>query len=329
MFHLTAMGNAPLDAIVKVDEGFLIKNNIEKAALTVIDAVQRDDLLHQLQEMDAKVSYIPGGGSANVASVLGALGGKAAFQGRIGAGRNGDFFIESLHKNGLETSSVYRDSDNGTALIIIPITPDGERSFASYYGAAGLFGPDNIDEKQVADSQALYVEGFGLIAKTGFAGYKKAIKVAKEAGRKVFFGVSDKTIIEDYIEEVPYLIEAADMVFMNRLEAETLSGETDMDAILKNLLGRNISGVITRGADGVYILDAQKNHAIFFAVDKPLSAAEVVNMNGAGDAFTGGFLYGLLNGTSQEKAVKLACACAREIIQTEGPRPLESLRHLL
>ena len=326
-YDLVSIGNAPVDAIVKVDTSFLEKFGMEEGALTVINAETRDEMLRALGGQ--KIDFIPGGGSANVVSVLCSAGGKGAFQGRVGDDDNGELFIQSLKDQFVETSSVYKDPDHGTALIVIPITSDGERSFAAYYGAAGRLGPDNVDPLQIKQSKGLYVEGFGLISPHAFDAYKKAIESVRAGGGKVFFGVSDRTVIEGYKDEVAYLMNAADMLFMNRVEAETLTGEKDMDDILKAMLARGLSAVITRGEDGVYVLNGDEGSATFYNVEKRLEGDQVVNMNGAGDAFTGGFLYGMLNGFPMQKAARLGARCARQIIQTPGPRPLKRMVDLV
>lgn len=326
-YSLIGIGNAPIDAIVSVKSDFLSRNGMEEGALTVINAETRDSMLAQLDPKN--ITLIPGGGSANVCSVFSAMGGKAGFQGRVGIGENGTFFIESLKRLGVETSAIYRDPEHGTMFIIIPITENGERSFAAYYGTTGRLGPDNLDLDMIKASKAIYIEGFNLISPHSFDAYKAAIEAVRSVGGKVFFGVSDKTIIQNYTKEVPFLIEAADMVFMNRVEAETLSGESDMNAILKTLLRRGLSAVITRGEEDVYILDGKTKTASLHAIERPLGDDEVVNMNGAGDAFTGGFLYGQLHGYDIESSVRMGCRCAIQIIKSIGPRPETTFSNLI
>ncbi|HCK33322.1 MAG TPA: adenosine kinase, partial [Rhodospirillaceae bacterium] len=93
-YDLVSIGNAPVDAIVKVDTSFLEKFGMEEGALTVINAETRDEMLEALK--DQKIDFISGGGSANVVSVLCSAGGKGAFQGRVGDDDNGELFIQSL-----------------------------------------------------------------------------------------------------------------------------------------------------------------------------------------------------------------------------------------
>ncbi len=316
LYDLVGIGNAPIDAIAKTGNDFLEKNGLIEGALTVINKKTADDLLSQL----SNVELIPGGGSANVCANLAKLGGRAAFQGRVGSKDKGDLFIQSLKDLDIETSAIMKDPENGTMFIIIPITANGERSFAAYYGATGRLGPENVDVEQISKSKAIYIEGFNLISPTSFEAYQKAVKAMKAAGGKVCFGVSDVTIIEKYKEEVPWLIEQADLVFMNEEEAYTLCQTRNMDEVLKALIARQVSAVITRGALGVYIVNAIWKKASFYMID-PLPQEQIVNMNGAGDAFTGGFLYGFLNDKGEAGCVQLGFEMARAIIQKSGPRP--------
>lgn len=327
-YDLIGIGNAPVDAIIYTDHQFLSKHNLEEGAhRTLHSQAELDAILKDVKPEEMSVMF--GGGSANVCSIIGALGGSVGFQGCVGNDDYGQKFIESLKKQNVEHHHIFKDGEKGTMFLVIPITKGGERSFAACYGATGALGPQHITTNQIKQAKGIYIEGFSLVSETAIDAYQKAIEVVRANNGKVFFALSDKSMILNYRSQIDALIGQADIVFMNRMEAETLTGKKDMDDILKALLKMKISGVVTRGSDGVYLLFADEMKAEFFAVETPLSEEEVVNMNGAGDSFAGGYIYGLMHDMAIDDAVKLGCACAREVILSPSARPEKQLSFLL
>ena len=323
-FGLVVIGGAAVDITAKVGEDFLKEHGLSHGHGIKTKAKKTDKIL---QAMGNETTLSAGGGAANSAATFAALGGKAAFQGVVGKDKHGKVFKKSLKDVGIDATAL-KKSDRKTTVILVPITPDNERSFASHAGAYKDLSKKTIDKKQIANSDSVYVEAYNVSeSENGYAACIKALKTAKKNNTESFLNLSDANVIRNYAEEIAALIDAADFVIMNKDEAITLEGTNTVEEAIKSLAEKGIKGIVTAGENGAYVLNDEGRTIEHFKVQK-LNSSEIVNHNGAGDAFAGGYLYGRLNGYCNQKAVKLGAAAAREILKTNGARPTKSFEHL-
>ena len=155
---------------------------------------------------------------------------------------------------------------------------------------------------------------------------RRAIEVARNAGRKVAFTASESFVIARHGDDFRALIDEGqiDILFVNEGELATLTGLDDFEAGVAAVSAKVPVLVATRSARGAIAL-AHGERAEVPA--EPV--AKVVDTTGAGDLFAAGFLSGHVRGRPLAECLKLGAICASEIISHYGARPEADLRALV
>ena len=177
-YAVTGIGNAIVDVITFVKDAFLDQNALFKGSMTLIEANEAEKL--------SKLEYkkISSGGSvANSISSLAGTGIKTAFIGKVGSGKFGEIFSTELQKSHIDFFCRNKSSENSTAKSFVLISPDGQRTMATYLGNASDIN-DEIDEQVIKDSEILYLEGYLWDKPQTIDALKNAIKVAKNNATK-------------------------------------------------------------------------------------------------------------------------------------------------
>lgn len=318
-YDVAGLGNAIVDVIAPADDAFLLKHNIAKGVMTLIDdfrAAQLSEALRDAQET-------AGGSAANTMAGIASLGGKGLFVGKVKADRLGESFADSLKEIGVSYSTKMATDGPATACSIILVTPDGHRSMNTYLGASREIAPSDIDEEQIAASAVLYVEGYLWDAPEAKAAINKAIAAAKRAGRKVAFTLSDPFCVARWREEFLELMSSLDILFANEEEAKALFEAEEFDAVLQAVRPWPGIAALTRSEKGCVVAQGDELHVLDAA-----PVARVVDTTGAGDQFAAGFLYGLTHGKDLATCGRLGALAAAEVIAHYGARPEMSLHAL-
>jgi sugar/nucleoside kinase (ribokinase family) len=195
----------------------------------------------------------------------------------------------------------------------------------TFLGAAQELSAEVLDEQQIRDSGILYLEGYLWDPETPRYAMVRAIEVARAAGRKVAFSLSDLFCVERHRDGFMALIDGGkiDILFANEAEALAMGRVPHLDSAVAGLAPKVGTLVVTRSAAGALAVRAGER------VDVPAEPVrEVVDTTGAGDLFAAGFLYGEATGKSLEQCLKLGAISAAEIIQHYGARPEADLRAL-
>jgi sugar/nucleoside kinase (ribokinase family) len=319
-FDVIAMGNAIVDVIAPVDDGFLLTHKIAKGVMTLIDEYRANQLYHALSER----REIAGGSAANTMAGLASLGARGMFVGKVKADRLGESFAASLKDIGVHYATVPASDGPPTASCLIAVAPDGQRSMNTYLGASRELSPADIKKTDIADADVLYIEGYLWDTQSAKAASRKAIAIAKETGTKVAFTLSDPFCVGRYREEFLELLESdLDILFANEDEAKALFEAEAFDEVLQHAGRWGGIAALTRSEKGCVAVRGQEVHVIDAA-----PVARVVDTTGAGDQFAAGFLYGLVRGKGLGICGRLGALAAGEIISHYGARPETSLEVL-
>jgi adenosine kinase len=205
------------------------------------------------------------------------------------------------------------------------VTPDGERTMNTWLGAAQNLYPDDVDANAIAASAFTYLEGYLWDPPHAKEAFRKAAKVAHDAGRKVALTLSDAFCVSRYRAEFVDLIKTGtvDLVFANESELKSLYETADFDTGVKALQADARLAVVTRSEKGCVVVSKDGVVAVQAAPIK-----EMVDATGAGDLFAAGFLFGLARGRDHQTAARLGAMAAAEVIQHIGARPEVSLKEL-
>lgn len=319
-FDVAGLGNAIVDVIAPVDDDFLLRNNIAKGVMTLVD----DYRAGQLYDLFGEAVEIGGGSAANTMAGLTSLGGKGVFVGKVKRDRLGESFARSMKDTGVHFAVPFASEGPPTACSLIAVTPDGHRSMNTYLGASRELSPADVDEKDVAAAAIVYVEGYLWDAPQAKEAIKKAITAAKHAGRKIAFTLSDPFCVARWRDEFRALLKSdIDILFANEEELKALFEVDAFDSALQALRHWHGIAALTRSEKGCVVAKGGEVHVI-----DAYPVARVVDTTGAGDQFAAAFLYGLTHGKSLADCGRLGALAAAEVISHYGARPEVSLKAL-
>ncbi len=307
MGKVLGIGNALLDRLVQIDSGKLLGElGLAKGGMQLIDTVR----YRRLQSvLDAYSTIRTTGGSAcNTMKVIARLGGKAGVIGKVGSDDEGRFFEESFSRLGVETQLIKDTLPTGVASTFI--TPDGQRTFGTYLGAAARLSADELRAEWFAGCEYFYIEGYLV---QDHALVRRATQLAHAAGAKVCLDLASFNIVEEERDFFTGLMPEIDIVFANEYEACAFTGMDDAQANLHHLSELCGTVVVKIGKHGV-LAKRGGEEICCPARDVP----RVVDTTAAGDYFSAGFLYALQDGRGLMECVELGSLLAGHIIEVVG-----------
>lgn len=318
---IVAIGNAIVDILAAADDAFLAEHALTKGGMQLIDTAMAE-LLYANMGPGKEIS---GGSAANTLAGMAAMGKKCGFIGQVRDDQLGTVFAHDIRTLGIRFDTPARTEEPPTALCLILVTPDGQRTMNTFLGAAQYLPAAALDADLIRSASILYLEGYLWDPEEPRAAMRTAIDLAKGAGRKVAFTLSDTFVIDRYREDFLALIDEGliDILLSNEGEIKALTGKRDFESALAALAGRVPVLVSTRSEKGaVAIVDGMRSEVPAAPV------AQVVDTTGAGDLFAAGFLTGHVEGLPVEDCLKLGAAAAAEIISHYGARPEADLMRL-
>jgi len=213
-----------------------------------------------------------------------------------------------------------------TARCLIFVTPDGQRTMNTFLGATRFLPESAVDDALIRDAGILYCEGYLWDSDEPRAAIRRAIGIARDAGRKVAFTLSDAFLIDRHGDDFRAMLEAGeiDILFANHVELAALTGEDSLEAGIALLAPLVPTLIVTRSAEGAVALCGGQRAEI---AAEPV--AHVVDTTGAGDLFAAGFLFGQVGGHDLATSLRMGAICAAEIISHYGARPEADLRQLV
>jgi len=315
------IGNAIVDVIANATDEFLSAEGLVKGSMRLIDAEEAERLYSHM----GPAHQVSGGSAGNTAAGVAALGGLAGFIGQVAADRLGEFYRHDLTAAGVEFITPAADVGQPTARSMILVTPDGHRTMNTFLGAAQHLPREALDEQQIRDCAILYLEGYLWDPETPRYAMVRAIEVAREAGRKVAFTLSDTFCVDRHRDGFNELLAQGriDILFANQAEIEALAGVAHLESAVAAIASKVETLVVTRSEDGAL---AARNGERGDVPAEPID--QLVDTTGAGDLFAAGFLFGSAHGRSLEQSLRLGAICAAEVIQHYGARPEKDLRAL-
>jgi sugar/nucleoside kinase (ribokinase family) len=315
------IGNAIVDVIADTTDDFLEAEGLTKSSMRLIDAEEAERLYAHM----GPARQVSGGCAGNTAAGVAAFGGRAGFVGQVAPDQLGTFYRHDLTSAGVEFITPALDVGAPTARSMILVTPDGHRTMNTFLGAAQHLPSSALEEQQIRDAAAIYLEGYLWDPETPRYAMVRAIEIAREAGRKVAFTLSDTFCIERHRDGFNALIDGGriDVLFANQAEIEMLVGVPHLDSAVEAVRGKVETLVVTRGEHGALATRGSERAEV-----RAEPVAEVVDTTGAGDLFAAGFLFGYTRGRSLEQSLKLGAIAAAEVIRHYGARPEADLRAL-
>jgi sugar/nucleoside kinase (ribokinase family) len=312
-YHVYGIGNALVDMEIEVTPDFLLKANVEKGVMTLVDQKRQDDLLAQFDGHQHQRSC--GGSAANTVIAVSQFGGRSFYSCKVANDEPGDFYFNDLVNNGVATN-LHGERENGiTGKCMVFITPDADRTMNSFLGITETFSENELQVEDLKDSEWLYIEGYLVTSVTGRAAALKAKKVAEDNNVKTAITLSDPAMAKFFKEGLQEMVgKGVDLLFCNDEEALAFTNQEKLEDAFNDLKKVAKSFVITQGPEGALLYDGEKE------IDIITTKVDAVDTNGAGDLFAGAFLYAITHGHSFAEAGKLACASSGNLVQRFGAR---------
>lgn len=320
-YQVVGIGNAVVDVITTVDDTFLHRMNIEKGIMQLIDR-DRGEILYSQMKDQIKA---PGGAVANTLAGLGALGARTAFIGRVCDDPLGEFYASSMQEDGTDfVNAPILGGELPTSRSMIFVSPDGERSMNTYLGISAELGPDDVPIDVASQAELVFLEGYLFDKDKGKEAFKRLARTCRSAGGRAGIAISDPFCVERHRSDFLTLIEhELDFVMGNEDEVKSLFETDDLDAGLQKTSAICDLVVCTRGGDGASVINQGQRTDV--SVDRVVP----VDATGAGDQFSAGFLFGLINDRDIETCCKMGAVAADEVIGHIGPRPQEDIKKLI
>lgn len=325
---LLGIGNPLLDISAEGDAEFLKKYDLE--ADNQILAEDKHKPMFQDMVDNLKVDYIPGGATQNtvrVASWITDVPQMASFFGCIAKDKFGDILKERMEESKVNVNYLYDEKEpTGTCACVLT---QNKRSLVANLAAANCYKKEHLMQPKnwaVAEKASVYyVAGFHL---TVAPDAMLALATHAKEQNKIFtMNLSAPFISQFFKDPQMQVLPYCDYIFGNETEAATFAKEQNLGtedlkeialkiaALPKENDKRARVVVITQGDKPTIV--AQGGAITEFDVI-PIKAEDIVDTNGAGDAFVGGFLAQLVQDKTIADCVKCAHFAANYIIKRSG-----------
>ncbi|MCF8304177.1 MAG: adenosine kinase [Bacteroidales bacterium] len=308
MDKVLGIGNALVDIMTTMkNDNLLNKLSYPKGSMQLVSAEEIKKVLEDANDLEKTMTS--GGSAANTVHGLANLGVGTGYIGKIGNDEYGDFFKNDLIKNHITPTLLTGKSPSGRAVALI--SPDHDRTFATYLGAAIELGANDLASHQFSDYDYLHLEGY-LVQNHELL--ERAAQLAKQNNISVSLDLASFNVVEANLTFLKTFIKTyVDIVFANEEEAKSLTGKEPREA-LDDIAGMTEIAVVKIGKQGSLVKNKEEVSTI------GAMPAKVVDTTGAGDLYAAGFLYGLLKGYSMKKCGEIGSIAAGKVIEVTGAK---------
>eukprot|EP01089_Gocevia_fonbrunei_P012908 TRINITY_DN3171_c0_g1_i2.p1 TRINITY_DN3171_c0_g1~~TRINITY_DN3171_c0_g1_i2.p1 ORF type:complete len:543 (+),score=126.67 TRINITY_DN3171_c0_g1_i2:255-1883(+) len=316
--------NPLLDISAPVPLSLLEKYNL-KEANAILAEESHLPLYKELIESHP-VEYIAGGAGQNsirAAQWMDGVKGTTRYVGSVGKDSYADELRKQAEKDGVDIHYMVNEVPTGTCAVLVT---DKERSLVANLSAANHYKISHIEQNWnlVEEAKVFYITGFFITVSPD-----TMLAIGKHAAEnnKIFMlNLSAPFIIQFFGDKLEEILEYVDVLFGNESEALAFGEKKGWGEDLKTIALKAAEGekknkkrermvVFTHGSKET-IVAHQKN---ILTVDVPLvPAEEIVDLNGAGDCFVGGFLSEYLLGSTTKRCVEAGHYCSSVCIRTSG-----------
>ncbi|PKP03199.1 MAG: adenosine kinase [Bacteroidetes bacterium HGW-Bacteroidetes-6] len=299
---IIGIGNALTDLMTQIDTDEILEMlKLPKGSMQLVDSTTSKNASEVTKNF--KQSIASGGSAANTIHGLARLGIEAGFIGKTGTDDIGLFFENDMRKAGIKTYLIHSKTPSGLALALV--SPDGERTFATYLGAAVELTASDIDKNILSQYDILHIEGYLL---QNYELISHSIELAKELGLLVSLDLASYNVVEENINFLNEIVATyVDIVFANEEESKAFTG-MDPEESVKHL-GKIVDiAVVKTGPHGSFVsMNGEVVHI-------PTTRIVPIDTTGAGDLYAAGFLYGLATGKTPFECGEMGTKLASEVI---------------
>ena len=305
---ILGFGNALVDVVHMLEnDDLLAVFGLPRGSMTLVD----DKLSERIYTAVAayRKQVITGGSAANTMHSLASLGAPCGYLGKIGTDELGATFRKEFEQKNVKTHLMLSQKPTGRVMALV--SPDSERTMATYLGAAADMKPEELTPEIFAGYSILYIEGY-LVQDHRLI--ETAIDLARSSRLKVAIDLSSFNIVEENLDFLKYLVsEKIDIVFANEEEALAFTGKKPEEA-LKEIASMCELALVKIGREGSLVQRGKEK------IKVDAISVTAVDTTGAGDSYAAGFLYGLVNDFSLKKCGRIASLLSGKAVEVTGAK---------
>lgn len=308
MKKIIGMGNALTDILVTLpDDSLLAELGLAKGSMQLVDFAFSERVLNAASS--CRISVMSGGSAANTIHGLAKLGAECSFIGKVSDDRFGEIFGKDMRQASIDPILFKDGPQTGRAVALI--TPDSERTFATYLGSAVKLSADDLSLSLFEGSGYFHVEGYLV---QDHALIERALVLAKEAGLTTSLDLASFNVVAENLGFLQSIVSRyVDIVFANEEESRSFTGLAPEESALKIAEMCRVA-VVKTGPKGSVVASDGRLLKI-----GPIDAKRV-DTTGAGDLYAAGFLYGIINGMPLEKCAEAGTLLAARVIEKIGAK---------
>ncbi len=309
MKKVLGLGNALVDILVRIpDDKLLATLDLPKSCMTLVSAGQINAILKKIAAFEKQETC--GGSAANTISGLARLGIGTGYIGKIGHDPYGEFFAAEMKRHGTDARMFYGASQTGRALGLI--TPDSERTFATFLGAAVELEPTDLSAELFRGYDYFHIEGY-MVQNHPLT--RTALRLAKEAGLEISLDLASHNVVRENLAFLQEMVGGyVDIVFANEEESMAFSGKNSPAEALITISPICRIAVVKLGKNGSLVKRQVEEHRI------ECIPARAVDTTGAGDLYAAGFLYGLIQGYALPVCGRIGSLLSGKVVEVVGAK---------
>lgn len=318
---VVGIGNALLDIIMDDRDDIHASLGLTKGAMTLVEWTAAENIYASM----TNTMESSGGSAANTVAGIASLGGGCGFIGKVGADNFGEVFAHDLAALGATVDvTVADDSEHGTGRCHVFVSPDAERTMATYLGAANQMQRDDLSLDLLATADITYLEGYLFDLPPAKQAVRHAVTISHENDGLVALSLSDLFCVERHKKDfLELIVNDIDILLANESEFLAMFDAASPEQAFASVDELGVLAVVTLGSRGAMV-STSRGPTIVPARPQ----GDVVDTNGAGDLFAAGFLFGLASGAEPHDAASIGAVCAGEVITHFGARPAVDLFEL-
>lgn len=309
MKKVLGMGNALVDVLMQIENDKILQElNLPKGSMQLVNK----EMAAQVYVKAGKKGSVraSGGSAANTIHALASLGIKTGFIGKVGRDEWGNFFKNDMEISNITTLLLESDSESGRAMALI--SPDSERTFATFLGAAVELNAQDLVEDSFIGYHYFHIEGY-LVQNRELI--EEALKLAHKNGLKISLDLASFNIVEENLDFLHSMVSKyVDILFANKEEAKSFTGGLEGEEALNWMSELSEIVILKQGVQGSMI---KHNNQITKVSPVRVNALDTT---GAGDLYAAGFIYGLLHDVPLHKCGEIGSYLSAKIIEVIGPK---------
>lgn len=308
MKKVLGLGNALVDIMTRLEnDQFLSHFNLQKGSMQLVDMDFAGEVLKKAASLPQEQAS--GGSAANTIHGLARMGVPCGFIGKTGRDELGRFFGDDMRAAGIIPMLHAGTAETGRAIALV--SNDGERTFATFLGAAVELSADDLKDEEFEGYDFFHIEGYLV---QNYELVEKAVRMATRHNMLISLDLASFNVVEQHLAFLqPLVRDWVDIVFANEEEARAFTGHEPHQA-LETLGGLCKLAIVKTGKCGSLVKNGADHHTIL-----PVEA-NCIDTTGAGDLYAAGFLYGLVNGRPLDICGRFGSIMAGRVIEHIGAK---------